>query len=104
MVETDIQRGGMRALRSLGFWVVRFGVSRKRGKGGTHSGETGMPDTCVMGYGWIEYKADADAELSPAQLAWHEKAAKFGIRVAVVWSISQAVQVALSWRRDGRPS
>ena len=102
MAETDIQRASMRALRSLGFWVIRFGVNKKRGRGGTNSGEPGTPDTCVMGFGWIEYKASEDDELSPAQLAWHAKALKAGIRVAVVWSISQAVQVALAWRGNAR--
>ena len=98
MPEVDIQRGAMRALRSLGFWVIRFGVSRKRGPSGTHSGEKGMPDVFLPGLGFLEFKASEKDKLEPDQILWHAKAAKAGINVEVVWTIEQAVNVALRWR------
>lgn len=102
MSEGIIQRRAIDALRSLGFWVIRMGVSRKRGIGGTNSGEKGMPDTRIMGErgGWIEFKASEHEALSADQLAWHAKAHAAGERVAVAWTIAQAVATARAWR-DG---
>ena len=37
-----------------GVWAIRMGVSKKRGKRGTQSGEPGQPDLCLPGLGWIE--------------------------------------------------
>lgn len=102
MTEGPIQRESIKALRRLGFWVIRMGVSRKRGKGGTHSGEKGMPDTRLMGLGWLEFKADERAELSDDQLAWHAKARAAGERVDTVWGIAQALAVGQRWRDDQR--
>ncbi|HEU4544434.1 MAG TPA: VRR-NUC domain-containing protein [Jiangellaceae bacterium] len=97
--EAALQRAVVKILESLGIWVIRTGVSVKRGKRGTQSGEPGMPDLWTP-LGWIEVKLPGE-KLSPDQEAWHNKARKHGhsVRVAVVRSVSVTLKVIESWKR-----
>ncbi len=95
--ESRLQGRIVKALRSVGVWVMRTGVTRKRGRSGTQSGEPGMPDLWTP-HGWLEVKLPGGA-LSPKQVAWHEKARLHGVRVWTVDSEIEAVLVMKKWRR-----
>ena len=99
MSETDLSRSIRKELTKLGVWVIRSGVSAKRGKGGTHSGEPGQPDLCLPALGWLETKTRR-GEPSPDQLKWHARAARSGVRVAVVRSVSEAISTVREWQRQ----
>lgn len=99
MSETDLSRSIRKELAKLGIWVIRMGVSMKRGKCGTQSGEPGQPDLLLPALGWLETKT-LDGELSPVQVAWHSRAAREGIRTAVPVSVASAVRIALKWREE----
>jgi hypothetical protein len=100
MSETELQASIKKALEGMGVWVIRTGVSVKRSNRGTSSGVPGMPDLCLPRYGWLEVKQPGHT-LSPRQVAWHQKAAAHGIRVATVHSVLEAVEAVRSWRRQG---
>lgn len=97
--EVELQRSIIRALEKCGIWVIRTGVSRKRGKSGTQSGEPGMPDLWTP-LGWLEVKLPGE-ELSDEQEEWHDRARQHGhaVRVAVVRSVGDTIKVINSWRR-----
>jgi hypothetical protein len=97
--ETDLSRSIRKELARLGIWVIRMGVSMKRGRGGTQSGEPGQPDLLLPALGWLETKTTG-GELSPVQVAWHSRAARESIRVAVPTSAASAVRIALRWREE----
>lgn len=99
MAETELSRSIRTALRQLGVWVIRSGVTVKRGKGGTQSGEPGQPDLCLPALGWLETKT-REGEPSPLQLAWHDRARREGVRVAVVRSAQEAVRVVREWQAE----
>ena len=104
MTETDLQREIVGALRDAGFWVIRLGVSKKRGRShGTISGEPGLPDLYLVGLGHLEVKMPGK-DLSPEQERWHGKAASRGVNRAVARSVAEAMRTALLWRaeRDSR--
>lgn len=95
--ETEIQSGIIDALESMGIWVIRTGVSSKRGRAGTNSGEKGMPDLLLPALGtWIEVKTPI-GKLSQGQIDWHAKAFKHGVRVAVVHDTRGAVDAVREW-------
>ncbi len=94
--EARLQARIVASLRSVGVWVIRTGVTRKRGSSGTQSGEPGMPDLWTP-HGWLEVKLPGEA-LSSKQVAWHEKARRHGVRVWTVDSEREAVDVVLSWK------
>lgn len=94
--EAQLQARIVKALRSVGVWVIRTGVTRKRGYSGTQSGEPGMPDLWTP-HGWLEVKLPGEA-LSPNQIAWHAKAKRHGVRVWTVDTVREAVTVVLGWR------
>ena len=97
MSETELQRLIMNTLQALGFWVVRTAVKGKRGKLGVRTGETGMPDLCIVSpSGWLEVKLP-DGRLSDEQEAWHRRARNRGIKVATVRSVEEAVEIVRSW-------
>ena len=100
MTETEIQRAIVVALEAIGVWVIRTGVSRKRGKRGTQSGEPGFPDLYLPGLGHLEVKRPGEA-LSPEQITWHARAKAVGVRVRTVDSAGEAERVVMAWR-DGR--
>ncbi len=98
MTESDLQASIMSALRSCGFWVIRTGVTKKRSRShGTNSGEPGMPDLYLPGFGHIEVKLPNE-DLSDEQRAWHDRAKRNNVRVAVVTSVEQALRLGISWR------
>lgn len=97
MSETDLSRSIRDALAKLGVWCIRSGVSIKRGHGGTNSGEPGQPDLCLPALGWLESKV-GKGEPSTVQLAWHSRAQREGVNVAVVRSVADAIRVVAEWR------
>jgi len=99
MSETDLSRAIRASLVKAGFWAIRTGVTRRRSSRGANSGEPGMPDIYLPGYGHIEVKLPGE-EPSKVQLEWHEKARRLGIRVAVVESAREAVETACRWRSE----
>ncbi len=102
MAETELSRSIRRELTRLGVWVIRSGVSVKRGKGGTHSGEPGQPDLCLPALGWLETKTKSGEPL-PSQVAWHARAAREGVRVAIVRSLAEAIRVVQQWQGKKQP-
>jgi hypothetical protein len=98
MTESALQRAIVGYLHTAGIWVIRTGVSRKRGKSGTQSGEPGFPDLYLPGLGHIEVKMPGE-KLSAEQAAWHAKAERHGVRTAVAHAPKQALEIALAWRR-----
>ena len=100
MSETDLSRSVRLALATLGVWVIRVQAGIHRVRGGTlHCAEPGTPDLCLPALGFLEVKTDA-GELSPVQLAWHARAAREGVRVAVVRSAAEAVRVVREWQAE----
>lgn len=100
--EVEIQSDIIKALQKIGIWVLRLGVSSKRGRGGTNSGEKGMPDIllpAVAGGSWLEVK-NLNGKLSAVQKEWHEKAKGLGINVAVVHDIPESVTVVKQWQEN----
>jgi hypothetical protein len=95
--ETALQRAIVKALETAGVWVIRTGVSSKRGSRGTTSGEVGLPDLCLPGLGWLEVKLPG-GKLSPGQAAWHAKAGTRGIRVEVASTVLEALQIVTLWQ------
>lgn len=100
MSETQLSRSIQLALRKLGVWCIRVQAGIHRVRGGTlHCAERGTPDLCLPGLGWLEIKTD-EGELSDDQVAWHIRAARLGVNVAVVRSVEQAVYVAQEWEEQ----
>jgi hypothetical protein len=103
MSETALSRSIRLALSVAGFWCIRIGSLKvKKGKRMIRSGEPGVPDLMVQSpFGWLEVKRPGE-ELSDDQKTWHAKAARAGVRVAVVRSVREAVEIVSLWRRDRR--
>lgn len=100
--EADEQRAIVRALESVGAWVIRIqsgGQVRVR-RGHMQLAEAGTPDLHIVGYGWLEVKS-ATGKLTAEQRAWHQRAANLGVRVAVVRSTREAMETYLAWKADG---
>jgi hypothetical protein len=57
-----------------------------------------MPDLCLPRFGWLEVKK-GNGRLSPAQIAWHEKARRQGVRVATVRTVLEALETVASWEK-----
>lgn len=96
MSETELQKAIVRALRQNKVWVIRTQVSGRRGPRSVATGEPGMPDLYLPGKGHLEVK-HGDGKLSDDQLAWHRKAARAGVRVETVRSVSEAISVVAQW-------
>jgi hypothetical protein len=104
MSETSLSKSIRLALNAAGFWCIRIGSLKvKKGKRMIRSGEPGVPDLAVLSpcTGWLEVKRPGE-DLSDDQKTWHAKAARAGVRVAVVRSVREAVEVVSLWRRDKR--
>lgn len=100
MSETELSRSIQRALKSLGIWVIRVQAGVHRVTGGVlHCAEPGTPDLCLPGLGWLEVKT-TEGEPSPDQVAWHNRAARLGVNVAVVRSVEAAVRIAREWQES----
>lgn len=102
MTETDLSRSIRKALAQLGVWCIRvqagtIPLSIAGGARYIHGAEPGTPDLCLPALGWLEVKA-AKGKLAPSQAVWHARAAREGVRVAVVRSVEQAVRVVRGWQ------
>jgi hypothetical protein len=106
-LETALSRSIRAALARVDCWTIRVqsGVipavynGRKRF---IHCAEPGTPDLiCLNPIGWLEVKTP-NGKLSAEQKSWHARAAKAGVRVAVVHSVKEALEVVSLWRRDRR--
>lgn len=93
--ETDLSRAIVLALRQRGVWVIRTGVTHKRGSRGTQSGESGMPDLWTP-LGWIEVKRPGE-KLLASQQRWHDKARRHGVAVGVARSVGEAMALVDLW-------
>ena len=101
MRESDLQREILKALALRGYWAHRRNSGKILVEGGAsrvvHLGEPGTPDIELLApYGFLEVKT-AKGKLSRGQERWHAKARSRGVRVAVVRSISEALDTAASW-------
>ena len=109
MSETGLSKGIRAALHAAGFWAIRVQsgsllvASHKPGARPYRVAlaEPGTPDLCLPALGWLEVKTP-DGALSPSQVAWHARAARSRVRVAVVRSIGEALAVARKWEADAR--
>jgi hypothetical protein len=103
--ETDLSRDIQRALAQLGVWCIRVQSGQHRVRGGVlHCAEPGTPDLLLPALnGWLEVKTQ-DGALEASQVAWHQRATREGVRVAVVRSVSEAIATAQQWRAGaGKP-
>ena len=100
MSETELSRSIQRAMKQLSIWCIRVQAGVHRVKGGMlYCAEPGTPDLCLPGLGWLEIKTQ-EGELSPFQVAWHDRAARMNVNVAVVRSVEQAVRVVRQWQAE----
>lgn len=103
MSELELTSAILVALKRIGAWPMRVNSGRaRRGGGVIQLAEIGTPDILLVGPGpvsgsWLEVKTTTGA-LRPEQVAWHERAARMGVRVAVVRSVEQAVRTVQAWR------
>lgn len=97
MSETALQKAIVAALRAAGVWVIRTGITRKRGASGTQSGELGMPDLWTP-LGWIEVKLPGEG-LRVEQAEWHAKAFRHGVNVGVATSARGAIELVMGWKK-----
>lgn len=92
--ESDLQTACIGAARSIGCEAFANVVVRK-GKRATGLGK-GSPDVlCVIPgvraeYIWFELKTPTGRR-SPAQIEWHAKAARLGMRVYTIQSVTEMV-------------
>jgi hypothetical protein len=100
MSETDLSRSIRQALAAMGVWVIRVQAGQHRVKGGVlQCAEPGTPDLfCPALNLWLEVKTPKGA-LEASQVAWHQRAIREGLQVAVVRAVSDAVQ-AVQARRE----
>ena len=100
MSEAEIQRAGVRVLRSLGYRVIRLPASGVRGRTGQGAG-AGCPDHLVLGKNalavFIEWKT-VDGKLSEAQEAWISWARARDHRVLVCCSVQDAINTVKGTR------
>lgn len=99
MSETQLSRDIRRALEACGVWVIRTQVVGRNGARACATGERGLPDLYLPGLGHLEVKVGG-GRLSKDQVAWHSKAARYGVRVATVRSVSEAVKIVGMWRAE----
>ncbi len=99
--ETGLSRSIQDALKSLGFMVLRIQSGKvKVRRAWMHLCEPGTPDLHLVGLNaWIEVKRPKQKP-TQEQIAWHTKARLAGARVAIVTSVSEAVEAARRWKRE----
>lgn len=107
MTETALVRSILRTLQMKGVWSWRVNSGMQRA---TYHGKdrfiklapAGSPDILgVIGDGrlfGLEVKTETGRVLATQQ-RWHDKAARHGVRVAVVRSVGEAVRVVEEWRK-----
>lgn len=98
--ETAISKAIRDALAAVGIWVIRVqsGTLPLQGRY-VHCGEPGTPDLWTP-YGWLEVKRSLKDKARESQAKWHEKAARHGVKVALVANPAEAVRVVLGWRAE----
>jgi hypothetical protein len=98
--ETQLSKAIRDALATMGVWVIRSQVKGRTGKRSVATGEPGQPDLYLPALNaHIEVKVGG-GKLSAAQIAWHSRAAKHGVRVAVVRTVSQAIGIVRMWKHE----
>jgi hypothetical protein len=90
--ETDLSRDIQRSLGKLGIWCIRVHAGKVRvARGWMQLAEPGTPDLhCPALALWLEVKTQGGA-LEASQVAWHQRATREGVKVAVVRSVSDAI-------------
>jgi hypothetical protein len=107
MSELQLTSAILLALEQLGAWPMRVNSGQaRRGGGVIQLAAIGTPDILLIGPGkvagsWLEVKTET-GRLRPEQIAWHEKARRMGVRVAVVRSVEGAVSTVRRWQIRGR--
>jgi hypothetical protein len=103
MSETDLSRSIRQALAAMGVWVIRVQAGQHRVRGGVlQCAEPGTPDLCLPALSaWFEVKTPKGA-LEASQVAWHQRATREGVKVAVVRSVSEAVTTVQEWQGNRR--
>jgi hypothetical protein len=99
MGETQLSRDIQTSLAKLGIWCIRVqsGIVKVRG-GWMHLAEEGTPDLyCPALNLWLEVKTQ-EGEREASQVKWHARAAREGVKVAVVRSVSEAIRAVASCR------
>lgn len=96
MSETDLYDPIKKTLERFGHIVTRVHSGKVKVRGGwMQLADPGTPDhVCCSPNGlttWLETKTPV-GKLSPAQVAWHERAKRNGHRVAVVRSPAEALK------------
>lgn len=96
--ESALQSRILEGLKMRGVWSFRVGRNKRRGKssGFAPSGEDGVPDIWTE-YGWIEVKLPGE-DLSPDQVAWHDKARRRGVNAGVARSGADAFDLIDAWK------
>lgn len=107
MSETVISKSIRDALSAAGIWCERVNAGKVPTRGGFYQGaKAGTPDTIIVAPAsvagsWLETKTPI-GKLSDKQKDWHRKAAKLGVRVAVVRSAKEALETVRIWMADRR--
>lgn len=104
MSETDISREIRATLTRAGYHVERVNSGKVPTRNGYFVGASaGTPDTVIVSplaaAGWLETKTEIGS-LNPRQRAWHAKARRRGVRVGVVRSPREAVELVKSWELE----
>lgn len=97
--ETPIQKRILEALNASGFWAIRINSGGVPAAGGFYRGApAGTPDICVIApvQGWLEVKRKSGTARK-SQLAWHARAESLGVRIAIVRSAAEALDVVMKW-------
>ncbi len=89
--ESDRQAAIVEALARVGRLAIRVQSGKVKVRGGWMTlAPNGTPDLYVLGWGWLECKAEA-GKLSADQLTMHDRIRRAGERVAVVRTPAEAL-------------
>lgn len=102
-LEAQLQETVLDALRRCGCWA-HANVVVKKGRRPTGLG-TGSPDVLAIIppdglHVWFELKRDAASKPSPEQIAWHENAKRYGVRVFVVRQVTEVLAIVQALRAN----
>jgi hypothetical protein len=102
VTETAISKDIHGALDLLGvLWERVNSGAIKRGRNMIHLARKGTPDTWTE-LGWLESKTPI-GKLNEDQKAWHARAKRHGVRVAVVRDVRETIAVIQAWRLGKTP-
>ena len=106
MKETELSKAIRDALTALGIWNLRIQAGMIQvGKRWIGLSEAGTPDVCLPSYdgkgnsAWLEIKT-ATGKVSDVQKAWHARAVKENVRVAVVRTVKEAIDTVTAWKKE----